>query len=230
MINCGGFTLLKNPKTQMKITLEKLIPHPLVENYKHDSDLWLKEKIEFDRGGINLISSQSGRGKTSLLSILYGIRKDYNGRVFFDDEDIAFFDRNKWVDLRRNKIAMVFQGLELFDMLSVSENIEIKNRLGARYSEELIMDMARRLDIAQLWDKKVGKISFGQKQRVAIIRALCQAFEVLLLDEPFSHLDEENSAKAFDLIKEKADENKAAIILTSLNDSSLAQNTKTFEI
>jgi len=68
-------------------------------------------------------------------------------------------------------------------------------------------------------DRKAGILSFGQQQRVAIIRALCQPFEYLLADECFSHIDYENSLSAYQVIKEACDMQGAGLILTSLNGS-----------
>ena len=76
--------------------------------------------------------------------------------------------------------------------------------------------MIYKLGLNGFENKKTAKMSFGQKQRVAIIRALCQRFDYILLDEPFSHLDTKNSEIAWDLIKTETEEQNASIIITSL--------------
>ena len=77
--------------------------------------------------------------------------------------------------------------------------------------------MAEMLGMAEFLQRKAGILSFGQQQRVAIIRSLCQPFDYLLADECFSHIDHENSLKAYQVIREECDSQRAGLILTSLN-------------
>ena len=79
--------------------------------------------------------------------------------------------------------------------------------------------MLELLGLKNFENRKVEKLSFGQKQRISIIRALCQSFEFILLDEPFSHLDENNSRIAWDLIKDEAEKQRAGVVITSLRNS-----------
>jgi ABC-type lipoprotein export system ATPase subunit len=113
---------------------------------------------------------------------------------------------------------MVFQDLKLFEELSVRENLLIKNRLSDRFSEKELRDLLDRLDIGDQWKKPVHQLSTGQKQRTAIVRALSQPLDLLLLDEPFSHLDDENVQRATALIEERLEEEGAGMILASLAD------------
>jgi ABC-type sugar transport system ATPase subunit len=75
------------------------------------------------------------------------------------------------------------------------------------------------LEIDNKWTQSCGLLSMGQQQRVAIIRALCQPFELILLDEPFSHLDEENTQRCITMINERCDTLNAGFVLTSLGDT-----------
>jgi len=77
--------------------------------------------------------------------------------------------------------------------------------------------MAQNLDIEDFLHRKTGILSFGQQQRIAIIRALCQPFDFLLADECFSHMDRENSKLAYLLIREECKARNAGLILSSLN-------------
>ena len=79
--------------------------------------------------------------------------------------------------------------------------------------------MAQTLGIEEFMDRKAGILSFGQQQRVAIIRALCQPFNFLLADECFSHMDHHNSHMAYQLILEECSTQGAGLLLTSLNDT-----------
>ena len=183
-----------------------------------DSQIWLAPSRTFSSVRKYLIYSQSGKGKSSLLSIIYGQRTDYNGKVFVDGKNIREYSKNEWVNIRRNRMSMVFQGLALFDNLTVAENIMLKNKLTDFASESDVLSWLDTLEIKSLYSKRVGEISFGQKQRVAIVRALCQPFELLMLDEPFSHLDNENKRKAELLISTAVSNQKASLIVSSLND------------
>lgn len=184
-----------------------------------DSQLWLIPSRTFLPLRKYLIYSQSGKGKSSLLSIIYGQRKDYNGDVEIDGRNIREYTKDDWVNIRRNKMSMVFQGLNLFDNLTVKENIMLKNKLTDYASESEVLSWLDTLEIKPLYSKRVGEISFGQKQRVALVRALCQPFELLMLDEPFSHIDSVNKKKAELLIATAVSEQKASMILSSLNDN-----------
>lgn len=209
----GSFLIL-----YMEITIKNLIPNPLLDFPEINSEVWLNPSLRLTSNNKYLVYSQSGKGKTSLLSIIYGLRHDYKGEVIFDGDNIRNYDRENWADLRRNKISMVFQGLQLFDKLTVEENILLKNKLTDYSSETDILYWMDTLEIKSLYRKKVGEISFGQKQRVAIVRALCQPFDLLLLDEPFSHIDSLNREKALALVFSIAESQGSMLILSSLSD------------
>jgi putative ABC transport system ATP-binding protein len=106
--------------------------------------------------------------------------------------------------------------MRLFDDLTVFENINIKRQLQPRHNEEKIKEMAERLGIGNKLSSTCSTCSYGEQQRVAIIRSLMQPFDFLLLDEPFSHLDNENAQKAMTLMLEEAKLQQAAIIFADL--------------
>jgi putative ABC transport system ATP-binding protein len=205
----------------MTIRLEKMIPLPMLEQDTSGSEVWEAESLVLEKGKPYVVEAPSGRGKTSLLSVIYGIRTDYQGHVFIDDRDLISFTSKEWSLIRKNKLSFIFQGLELFEDLTALENIQLKNRIRAHHSDERIMEMARVLGIDRFLHRKAGILSFGQQQRVAIIRALCQPFHFLLADECFSHMDRENSLTAYQLIREECEALDAGIILTSLNETGL---------
>lgn len=201
----------------MTIRLEKLIPLPMLEQDTSGSGIWEKEGILFEQGVHYQVEASSGRGKTSLLAMVYGLRRDYQGQIFIDGEDTATYSRTQWSVLRKEKISFIFQGLELFDELSGLDNILLKNRITDCKSEKEIRDMAALLGMEQHLDKAAGILSFGQQQRVAIIRALCQPYEFLLADECFSHIDRDNSLIAFELMEKECAGRSAGLVLTALN-------------
>ncbi|MGM0443913.1 MAG: ATP-binding cassette domain-containing protein, partial [Fibrobacterota bacterium] len=170
----------------------------------------------FKPGKRVLITAESGRGKTTLLSILYGIRRDFSGTLFFDNRSSETFSQNDWSRMRRTGLSFLFQGLRLFDSLTAAENITLKNDMTNHRTQEEIEHYFDVLGIADIRHRRADHLSFGQCQRVALIRALCQPFEYLLLDEPFSHIDEKNIEKAWNLAREICSSSGAAMLLTSL--------------
>lgn len=205
----------------MTIRFEKMIPLPMLEQDTSGSGVWEAESLLIEQGKSYVVEAPSGRGKTSLLSIIYGIRTDYQGKVHMDDRDLSSLTLKEWSLARKEKLSFIFQGLELFDELTALDNIRLKNQVTAYYPEDRIMEMAQLLGIEPFLGRKTGILSFGQQQRVAIIRALCQPFNFLLADECFSHMDHENSLTAFNLILEECRARDAGLILTSLNETGL---------
>ncbi len=199
----------------MKIHFNKVVPIPLSEIQHADQSIW-NNTLVFEQGEKILLNAASGKGKTTFTEILVGIRKDYNGTISFDNRDIKLFSQEEWADLRRNKLSFVFQDLQLLPDLTVAENLQLKNNLTIAFSEEELKQMLAALDIRDKWAVSCHQLSMGQQQRVAIIRALCQPFEWLIMDEPFSHLDAKNAQKAFELILHRTKQCNAGFILTSL--------------
>lgn len=205
----------------MIFRFEKMIPLPLLEQDTSGSKVWEAESLLLEQGKSYVVEAASGRGKTSLLSVMYGIRTDYSGEVFLDNQNIESLSWRDWSDLRKKKLSIIFQGLELFDDLTTLENIELKNNITAHTSPERIAELVQALGMEPYLHRKAGILSFGQQQRVAIIRALVQPFDFLLADECFSHMDKENTLKAYELIRAECELRQAGLVLTSLNETEL---------
>lgn len=199
----------------MQIKFEKVLPIPIKELNYAKSEIWDKNN-EFLPDTKYLIKAPSGTGKTTFVSIIYGIRRDYDGTVMIDGNEIRSYKSAKIMEYRRKKMAVVFQGLQIFDELTALENIQLKNDLTKFNTETKIREMAEKLGIASLLERKAAILSFGQKQRIALVRAFCQPFEFLLLDEPFSHLDLANAKICLELINEECSARGAGYILTTL--------------
>jgi len=201
----------------MLIRLEKLLPLPMAELDTSGSAIWKVKHVLFEQGKYYLLQAPSGKGKTTLLSIIFGLRKDFEGSVFLDEREVRSLSLAEWPVMRRSGLSTIFQGLELFDELSSLDNILLKNSLTGYKSRKDILVMAERTGMGPFLHKKTALLSFGQRQRIAIIRSLCQPFSFLLADECFSHLDEANSLEAFSLIKEECERQGAGLLFTSLD-------------
>ncbi len=199
----------------MEISLNNIIADFLEKEKTNNSEVW-QQKILFKEGSKTEISAPSGSGKTSLIHFLYGLRKDYNGTILFDKKNIKIIDSAQLADIRAMQLSIVFQDLRLFKDFSVLQNLEIKRTLSPYHKQSLINEMAERLGIVKKLSQNAGTCSYGEQQRIAIIRALQQPFSFIILDEPFSHLDEANSEKSMALIEEEAAKRGAGIILADL--------------
>lgn len=199
----------------MQIRLQNIAPAFFTEDKIKGSDVWGKS-LTINKGENLHVVAPSGSGKTSLTHFLYGIRKDYNGSIFFNDDNIASFTAEKLAMWRADHISIVFQDMRLFTDQSVFQNLEIKRILQPYHPKEKIFEMADKLGIQNKLDKLCSTCSYGEQQRIAIIRSLLQPFDFLLLDEPFSHLDDENTKKAMALIEEETTIRNAGIILNDL--------------
>lgn len=198
-----------------RISFENVLPQVFAHRNDLESDVW-KQNIVFEKGHLYLVEAESGKGKSTFCSYVIGYRHDYSGRILFDDRDISGLKVPDWVDMRKSHLSHLFQELRLFPELTAYENVEIKNQLSARKTRAQIIDMFERLGIPDKVDVKIGQMSFGQQQRVAMIRALAQPFDFLLADEPISHLDDSNSEIMGEMMMEEARSQGAGVIVTSI--------------
>lgn len=197
------------------ILLDNTLPQVFLQRTDIRSDIWRKQ-VTFERGKTYLIEAASGTGKSSLCSFIIGYRKDFDGSIRFDGKDSRGLKTADWVKLRQHHISMLFQELRLFPELTAMENVEIKNSLTHFKPRREIEGWFEALGIADKMQSPVRLMSFGQQQRVAMIRALVQPFDFLLADEPISHLDEANSRAMADVLTGEARRQGAGIIITSI--------------
>ena len=211
-----------------KISFENLLPD-VFKGEAIESDIW-QTKIELTAGETYLIESVSGKGKSSFCSFLFGYRTDYSGSIRFDGADIKPLPGKSWDEIRKKELSLLFQELRLFSELTTLENIEIKNNITKHKSKEQIMDMLCYLGIENKANEKIAKMSWGQQQRVAIVRAFCQPFSFLVLDEPISHLDDENAGLIANLVRQEAQAQNAGVIITSIGKHLPLSYTQTFAL
>ncbi|MBO7138309.1 MAG: ATP-binding cassette domain-containing protein [Bacteroidaceae bacterium] len=191
------------------------------------SQIWLQD-VTFQKGQTYLVEANSGTGKSSLCSYIIGYRKDYLGTIRFDGKDIRKNRVSEWTSLRERNLSLLFQELRLFPELTAMENVQIKNGLTGHKNRQEIETWFERLGIADKMSAKVDRMSYGQQQRVAMIRALVQPFDFLLVDEPISHLDDENSAIMGEIMMEEVRKQEAGVIVTSIGKHMSLSYDKTF--
>lgn len=199
------------------IRLTKAFPSYLDKDKVNSSELWNKD-ILFSQGEMIHIIAPSGSGKTSLLHFLYGIRKDYEGSIRFNDMELKAEDADKIAAYRQKNVSCIFQDLKLFPHHTAFENIDVKRVLEPFHAKEKINEMAAKLGVEKKLGQTINTCSYGEQQRIAIIRALMQPFDFLLLDEPFSHLDENNREIAMQMMNAEANIRNASIVLADLKE------------
>jgi ABC-type lipoprotein export system ATPase subunit len=203
----------------MQIQLEHVVPIPLREKIiSRTSEIWNTEVVFAPAQWIK-IKAPSGTGKTTLMNMLYKVRHDYEGIIKWGAKDLKEIVGDELASKRQQQVSVVFQDLRLFPNLTARENIELKRVLSKPiYEASKIDEMAERLGVASILHQRGGICSYGEQQRIAIIRALMQPFNWLIMDEPFSHLDKVNTQKAAELIAEECTKRKAGFILTDLDE------------
>ena len=198
-----------------KIHLQHVLPKVFLQRTDIVSDVWLKD-VSFEKERLYLVEANSGTGKSSLCSFIYGYRNDYEGKILFDEEDSRQYTISQWTEMRQRHFALLWQELRMFPELTAMENVEIKNKLTGFQKKDVIRGWFEQLGIADKMDAKIGQMSFGQQQRVAMIRTLCQPFDFVFVDEPISRLDDTNSAIMGDILITEAKRQGAGVIATSI--------------
>lgn len=206
----------------MKIKLQHLKPTYMSGDEIPSSDIYLQPEVIFEQGQRYLIRAQSGQGKTSLLNFIYGASFSYDGKITYNE----MFNKKEALRYRIDKLSYVYQDLRLFPTLTAFENIILKNKLTHYKTEDQINSLIERVGLSHKRDTLAQTLSLGQRQRIALLRALCQPFEVLLLDEPFSHLDDSNTTILREIIEEELQARNASLLLTSLEDNNFFQYNK----
>ena len=197
------------------IRLRNIVPQVFATHPDLQSEVW-RQDLTLEKGKKYLVEADSGMGKSTFCSYLIGYRHDFTGELLFDDRKATDFTPKDWTQLRQRHVSSLFQELRLFPELTALENVQIKNRLTNFATDDQIDEWFNFLKISEKRHEKVGVMSFGQQQRVALIRALAQPFDFLLADEPVSHLDDGNGELMAQLIAEEAARQGAAVIVTSI--------------
>ena len=212
-----------------KIELKNTLPMVFALRDDIESDVWHKD-VTFERGHVYLVEADSGTGKSSLCSYLVGYRDDYQGIICFDGQNIRNNRVKDWVEIRKRSLGYLFQELRLFPELTAYENVAIKNNLTGFKKRKQIEEWFGALGIGDKMHEKVGRMSFGQRQRVAMMRALAQPFDFLLADEPVSHLDDENGRVMGEIMMEEARRQGAGVIVTSIGKRMMLDYEKIFRL
>ncbi len=211
----------------MQLVFDQLIPEPLREKLKYTaSGIWNKS-VTFKKGDYVFVQAPSGTGKTTLLHIMYGLRNDYTGTLQWGNNALGGRNEDAVAALRAGRVSIIFQDMRLFPELTAWENLAVKGALSNNFAEGTVIGWMERLGIAEKKNALAATMSYGEQQRLAILRALLQPFDWLLMDEPFSHLDHENTRKAIALIQEVVKQQGAGLLLADLDANNYFPYTQT---
>ena len=164
-----------------------------------------------------ILKGISGSGKSTLLSLIATMEKPTSGEIIIDDESVAKLPDLHSSNFRAKKLGFIFQSYNLFNELSVKDNVSIP-LIPLGYSQKEIDEkVLKALEIANISHKKdelVSNLSGGEKQRCAIARAIVNNPDIILCDEPTANLDFDNSIKFIENLKELKNLNKTIILAT----------------
>ena len=191
----------------------------LTKTYKigeRQVDVLKDVSLKIEAGETVAIMGSSGSGKTTLLSLLSGLDQPTNGRVWVEAEDITDKTEDELAPLRNQTIGFVFQSFHLVPSLTAIENIMFPAELDADpMAQAKAETLMKRVGI---WDRAHNfphQLSGGEKQRVAICRALINEPKIVFTDEPTGNLDSANSAEILDLLFELHREQGATLVLVT---------------
>lgn len=173
--------------------------------------------FKVDQGEFIAIMGESGSGKTTLLNILATLEKTTNGSVLLNGQDITKIKESQLAEFRLKNLGFVFQDFNLLDTLSVRDNIFLPlvlDRKNYKEMEARLSQLAPKLRMQDLLDKRPFELSGGQKQRVAIARSLITNPQIVLADEPTAALDYRNSEDLLNLFEQINDDGQTLLMVT----------------
>lgn len=171
-----------------------------------------------EEGEFVAIMGASGSGKTTLLNCISTIVQVTSGTIMVDKKDITEMEENDLADFRKNELGFIFQDFNLLDTLTIEENISLSliiNKENPKKIDEMILDIAKKLDIQNILKKYPYEVSGGQKQRCACARALINQPKLILADEPTGALDSKSSRMLLETMSSMNRELKATILMVT---------------
>ena len=174
--------------------------------------------LNIDEGEFTAIVGESGSGKSTLISLMGGLDKPTEGEIVYNG--ISFFSLNalELSKIRKKEISVVYQFYNLIPSLTVKENIILPVLLGKKELDERKLDeLLNKLNLKVKASHYADDLSGGQKQKVAIARALINQPTLILADEPTGNLDTESTKEVINLLKKENEENGTTVIIVTHN-------------
>ena len=171
--------------------------------------------LEFNKNEFVFVVGKSGSGKSTLLNILGSLDKATSGEVLLNEDSLSSFDKNT-TNIYRQNIAFIFQDFALIDNLNVKDNIKLAR---SDVSDEDIKNALERVELPNFENRKIGTLSAGQKQRVAIARGIVKNPRIVLCDEPTGNLDFLTSQSIIKCLKNLTKDSLVLFVSHNLDDA-----------
>ena len=169
------------------------------------------------------ILGTSGSGKSTLLHNLSTFLKPDSGKIELFGKNIYDINQKELLEIRRDKIGIIFQFHYLFNGFSAYDNLKIATLLS---NQEIDINLLKRLNIENVLNQSIQTLSGGQQQRISIARVLSKKPKIIFADEPTGNLDNETAQEVVDILKEYCDENGASLVLVT-HDKAIAEGCDT---
>jgi lipoprotein-releasing system ATP-binding protein len=189
--------------------------------------------LEIPMGKVYSIVGASGAGKTTLLQILGTLSKPDSGDIFYNDRKISSFSEKEMAAFRNKEIGFVFQFHHLLPEFTAFENVCIPGFIGKRSkseTEKKAQELLTYLGLSDRKEHKPSELSGGEKQRVAVARALVNNPTVVLADEPSGNLDSANRDELHELLFKLRDDFGQTFIIVTHDDNFAASSDKIIHI
>ncbi|URZ87684.1 ATP-binding cassette domain-containing protein [Floricoccus penangensis] len=173
--------------------------------------------LSFERGEFASILGESGGGKSTLMNIIGGLDKEFEGEVIVNNEDQRSKTEKAMDDYRRSTVGFIFQSFNLVNYLSVLDNVLLSLKMtNLNHSQQVkkAEELLKQVGLFEHRKKNPNQLSGGQKQRVAIARALANDPEIIIADEPTGALDSQNTKEVLKILSDIAESGKTVIVVT----------------
>jgi putative ABC transport system ATP-binding protein len=174
--------------------------------------------LSVEAGAFIVISGSSGSGKTTLLTLLSGLDQPTGGEIVIDGRAITGASEDELAPLRRSTIGFVFQSFHLVPSMTALENVMFPAELvGDSQAASRAQELLERVGMAHRGDNLPSQLSGGEKQRIALCRAMINRPKLLFADEPTGNLDSENGKMVLDQMIELKNAHQASLVMVTHN-------------
>jgi len=173
--------------------------------------------LKIKKGEFVCIMGPSGSGKSTLLHLIGCLDKPTYGKIFIDGIDISKMSEDELAEIRKNKIGFVFQFFNLYPTLNALENVELPMIIAEKdkeYRRKRAMELLKIVGMEKFKDHFPSELSGGQRQKIAIARALANDPPIILADEPTGNLDSKSGKEVMEIFKKLHEEGRTIVVVT----------------